>query len=88
MGWKMKNFTIFGVHGKIQVWGGGGGGGHKKPTYRGIDLKWGGGGLARKMGGVFEGGWYPNAQYVTINVKKTPKQTQWMGLLQAFIFCN
>ena len=61
----MKNFTIFGVHGKIQVWGGGGG--HKKPTYRGIDLKWGGGGLgqfadlrggglARKMGGVFEGG--------------------------------
>ena len=66
----MKNFNIFGVHGKTRVLrdggGGGGGGGHKKPVYRGDCLKRGGGawtvcrfkeGLGKKEeGSVFEGG--------------------------------
>ena len=66
----MKNFNIFGVHQKTQVFGGGV---HEKPIYRGGCLKRGGlgqfadlrgGGLGKyKGGGVFKGG-KPNADYV------------------------
>ena len=51
----MKNFNIFGVHGKIQVWRGMGSGAHEKTMYRGDCLKGGGGGgwaVCR-----FHGGW-------------------------------
>ena len=36
----MKNFSVFGVHGKIRVSerGGGWGGVHKKPIYRGREI--------------------------------------------------
>ena len=57
MGWRMKNFNIFGVYGKIRVLEGG----HEKPIYRGDCLKKGGawivfgfrGGLGKKDGVVF-----------------------------------
>ena len=55
----MKNFNIFGVHGKIRVLGKV----HKKPIYRGdcrkrggwdsLQICVGGGGLARKRGWYF-----------------------------------
>ena len=49
----MKNFNIFGVHGKFQ----GGGGVHKKPIYRGSCLKSGDlDTLQIQGGGVFQGG--------------------------------
>ena len=66
MGSRMKNFNIFGVHGKIQVLGGQGGGVHEKPIYRGDCLKrdgWAwtvrifkGGTWQEGGGGIFEGG--------------------------------
>ena len=65
---KMKNFNILGVHWKVQLLGG-----FMKNQYRGWDClkRWGldslsiyKGGLSKKEGGgVFEGGWYPNAHY-------------------------
>ena len=71
MGLTMKNFNIFGVHGKIPFLRGGV---NKKPIQRGelpkkvgglgqfADLGWG---LARKRGVAFlRGGVYPNAHYV------------------------
>ena len=70
MGLRMKNLNILGVHGKIRVLEGQF---HEKPIYRGDCLKRGGGvwtvcrfkgGLGKKEGGgVFKGGWYPNAHY-------------------------
>ena len=61
----MKNFNIFGVHGKIQVLDGG----FMKNQYIGRDcLKRGGlDSLHISVGGVFEGGWYPNAHYDGVN---------------------
>ena len=71
---RIKNFKIVGVHWKIRLlgrgggWGGGGGGGGGawETNIEGglgqfVHLRKG---LARKgSGGVFEGGWYPNAHY-------------------------
>ena len=66
----MKNFNIFEVHWKIQFLGGGGGGSQKNNIEEGGLPKRGAWtvwrfkrGLARKRGGVFKGGWYPNAHY-------------------------
>ena len=70
MRWRMKNFNIFGVHGKIPVLGGA----YEKPIYRGgLPEKEGAwtvfrfkAGLARKREVVFlrgGGGWYLNAHY-------------------------
>ena len=60
MGWRMKNFNILGVHGKIWVLEGGGF--HEKPIYRGGCLKRGACTVCRfKVGGG--GGWYPSTQY-------------------------
>ena len=39
MGFRMKNFDILGVHGKVRVLQGGGGGFHEKPIYRWDCLK-------------------------------------------------
>ena len=77
MGWRMKNFNVFGVHGKIWVLVVGEGGVHEKTIYREGDcLKRGPwtvwrfkGGLARRGDSVFDGkmggggAWYPNAHY-------------------------
>ena len=49
----MKNFNIFGVHGKIQVWRGMGDGAHEKTMYRGDCLKGGGAWAVCR----FNGGW-------------------------------
>ena len=59
----MKNFNICGVYWKIRFLGR-----LTKNQYRAGDcLKTGvckfKGGLGKKEGGVFEGGWYPNAHY-------------------------
>ena len=68
MGLMMKNFNIFGVYWKIRFLGRV----NEKPMQRGDLPKKGGawtvhrfkGGLGKKEGGgVFEGGWYPNAHY-------------------------
>ena len=72
MGLRMKNLDIFVVHWKIRFLEGA----HKKSNIEGELPKRGAwtfyrfkGGLARKRaGGVFEGGWYPNAHYVTCNI--------------------
>ena len=68
---RMKNFDIMGVYWKIQF--SGGGGCHEKAIYRG-ELPKGGldscrfkEGLGEKEGGgVFLGGWYPNAHYDSV----------------------
>ena len=66
MGWRIKNFNIFGVYGKIWALEGGvgWGGGYEKPIYRGDCLEKGAWtvcrfkeGLGKKRGGgVFERG--------------------------------
>ena len=67
----MKNFNIFGVHGKIQVWRGMGSGAHEKTMYRGDCLKGGGGGLGQfadlMVGGglgKIEGGWVDTPMHI------------------------
>ena len=83
----MKNFNILGVQWKIPLLGGE----FMKNQYREGDcLKregaWtvcrfngGGGGLARKRGGVFEGGWDPDAHYGLVpgNVCVQDEDTWW-----------
>ena len=79
MGWRMKNFNIFGVHGKIQVLRGEGGSQKTNiqglPKYIGIDGKGGLGQFAKEAGWCFweEGGWggggegwYPDAHYARL----------------------
>ena len=54
MGWKIKNFNILGVHGKIRV---SGGGGHEKLIFRGeLPKKRGLGQFADLRGDWQEGG--------------------------------
>ena len=64
---RMKNFNILGVHWKIQLSGEGsrkiniyGGLPIKGRLRRFVDLR---GAWQERAGGVFEGGWYPNAHY-------------------------
>ena len=65
---RTKNFNIFGVHWKIRLLGGRN---LEKPRYRGRLHKKGGAwtvcwfkrGLGMKEGGVYGGGWCPNAHY-------------------------
>ena len=66
----MKNFNNFGVHGKMQVL--------EVGVHKNIRVAWTvfrfKGGLGKKEGGgVFEGGWFPNAHYA---VKKVLEFTE------------
>ena len=69
MGLRMKDFNILGVHWKIQLLGGsswktdkGGGDCLKRGAWTVCKFK-GGGTWQERGGGIFKGGWYPNAHY-------------------------